>query len=98
MAASRERQGFIPTPAATGDPVDDAALDRAVAAVAATLPGAPTDPVDRLAQLVAESEGLAVAYERITRTAPRPLAARAGGMAEHIRAGLRRYFPREDRA
>lgn len=96
MAASRERQGF--TPVASGDPVDDAALEAAVEAVASELPGVAMAPVDRLAQLVIESEGLATAYTRTAKSVPRALAWRAGGMAEHIRDGLSRYFPREDRA
>jgi hypothetical protein len=97
-AANREQAGWVASTRATGDPVDDAALERAVEAVAGELPGVSTSPVDRLAQLIAESEGLSVAYVRVSKSVPRPLAARAGGMAEHIRAGLARYFPREDRA
>lgn len=96
MAASRERQGFTTVP--SGDPVDDAALERAVEAVASELPGVSMAPMDRLAQLVIESEGLATAYGRVARSVPRQLAVRAGGMSEHIRDGLSRYFPREDRA
>jgi hypothetical protein len=102
QAAARERAGFavVTDVPVSGDPVDDAALrSLTIEAVAAELDAAqPSDPVGQLARAVSETEGLAVAYGHLARKTPRGLGWRASGMADHLRSGLERYFPREDRA
>jgi hypothetical protein len=104
MAASRERSTFAvaitSAEPATGDPVDDAALrSLTVEAVAAELEQRqPSDAVGQLAGAVSETEHLVIAYARLTTSLPRGLAWRAAAMADHLRSGLERYFPREDRA
>jgi hypothetical protein len=57
----------------------------------------PASPVEQLTRAVSETEILAVEYQRLAGKTPKGLAWRADGMAEHLRAGLGRLFPREDR-
>lgn len=94
--AFRERNAWAPP--VLPDPVDAAALRAfTVESVLAVLDGdAPADPVTQLVRAVGETETLAVEYQRLGRETPRNLAWRATGMADHLRAGLDRLFPRED--
>lgn len=98
--ALRERQSFTLSGPLLAAPMDTTALRQftAEALVADMEQDDAADPVTRLTRAVGETETLAVEYARLAKQTPRNLAARADGMAVHLREGLDRLFPREDRA
>lgn len=97
--AKRERNSWA-VPGDLHDPVDAATLRiwTAQAVVDELDAATPADPVEQLTRAVGETETLAVQYKRLARVTPSGLAWRASDMADHLRAGLDRLFPREDEA
>lgn len=97
--AKRERQAFTVLPDVERYADPGRLRELTVQAVADALDNAaPVDPVEQLSRAVGETETLAVEYARLARSTPKHLATRADGMATHLREGLERLFPREDRS